>query len=118
MSDWEPTADTRGLKIDTENTIIRRGIPNIDKHLIQSLLKISAWEAQGVLYTKEVKDYYRALTDGYYVVRSLGRELPSEYNDQAAILKEYREAFADYRKAVTNLQKDQLEFAYKLMGLK
>jgi hypothetical protein len=118
MERWTPYADTRGIKIEDTNTVIRRGIPSIDKHLIQSLLKIAAWEAQDVLYTKEVEDYYRALTDGYYVVRSLGRELPVEYNEQAAVLKEYREAFADYRKAVTNLQKSQLEFAYKLMGLK
>jgi len=118
MQKWEPAADTRGLKIDIGDTVIRRGIPNIDKHLVQSLLKIEAWEAQGVLYTSEIEDYYRALTDGYYVVKSLGRELPSDYSAQAATLKEYREAFAAYRKAVTNLQKDQLEFVYKLMGLK
>ena len=85
---------------------------------MQSLLKIEAWGAQGVLYTSEIEDHYRALTDGYYVVKSLGRELPSDYSAQAATLKEYREAFAAYRKAVTDLQKDQLEFVYKLMGLK
>jgi anaerobic ribonucleoside-triphosphate reductase activating protein len=88
-------------------------------HHCKGCFQPETWNfAFGKQYTKEVEDYYRALTDGYYVVRSLGRELPVEYNEQAAVLKEYREAFADYRKAVTNLQKSQLEFAYKLMGLK
>ncbi len=116
--DWEPAADTRGLKIDTSDTIIRRGVPDVDKHFVQSLLKIGVMEEQGVHYTEKVEDYYRALTDAYYVVKTLGRDMPSEYNDQKAVLTEYREAFAAYRKAVTNLQKDQLEFVYKLMGLK
>jgi len=118
MSTWEPTADTRGLETDIGDTIVRRGIPDVNKHLVQSLAKIEAMEKQGSVYTAKVKDYYRALTDGYYVVKSLGRELPSEYLGQANVLKEYREAFAAYRKAINNLQKDQLEFTYKLMGLK
>jgi hypothetical protein len=118
ISNWEPTADTRGLDVDLGDTIVRRGIPDINKHLVQSLAKIEAMSKQDSLYTSKVKDYYRALTDGYYVVKSLGRELPTQYLGQADILKEYREAFAAYRKAINNLQKDQLEFTYKLMGLK
>ena len=117
MNNWNPSADVRGLKIDTENTIIRRGIPKIDKHFVQSLLKIEEMKARGTLYTSDVEDNYRALTDAYYVVRTLGADMPSEYNEQKTILKEYREAFAAYRKAVSELQKDQLNFNFKLMGL-
>ncbi len=118
MSTWVPSADTRGLEVDTEDTIVRRGIPDVNKHIVQSLAKIEAMEKQGSLYTTKVKDYYRALTDGYYAVKTLSRDLPTEYLGQANVLKEYREAFAAYRNAINNLQKDQLEFAYKLMGLK
>ena len=118
MDKWKPYADTRGIEIDTGDTIIRRGIPNVDKHFVQSLLKIEAMKTQGVLYTENVKEYYRALTDAYYVVRILGSDFPPENADQKPILQAYREAFADYRDAITKLQKGQLEFAYKLMGLK
>ena len=118
MSNWEPVADTRGNTVDVENSTVKRGIPDINKHIVQSLAKIEAMEKQGTLYSSKIKDYYRALTDGYYATKMLGRELPSQYNPQSALLKEYREAFTAYRKAVTNLQKDQLEFTYKLMGLK
>jgi hypothetical protein len=118
MNNWVPTADTRGNIVDTEDTIVRRGIPDVNKHIVQSLSKIQGMEKQGTLYSSKIKDFYRALTDGYYATKMLGRELPSQYNEHAAALKEYREAFADYRKAVNNLQKDQQEFAYKLMGLK
>ncbi|MBQ7343465.1 MAG: hypothetical protein IJW53_01730 [Clostridia bacterium] len=118
MSTWVPSADTRGLEVDPEDSIIRRGIPDVNKHLVQSIAKIEAMENQGSLYTTKVKDYYRALTDAQYVVKTLGRELPKEYLSYSETLKEYRDAFTAYRKAISDLQKDQLEFAYKLMGLK
>ena len=117
MDKWKPYADTRGGDVIVD-TVVRRGIPNVDKHFLQSLAKISAMEKQGVLYTDKVADYYRALTDAYYVVRVLGEDFPKENDDQKPILKAYREAFADYREAINKLQKGQVEFAYKLMGLK
>ena len=118
MDNWEPYADTRGLDVDVDESIIRRGVPNIEKHFVQSLVKIDAMKNQGTMYTTKIEDYYRALTDAYYVVRVLSTDMPTHYDSQKAVLKQYREGFAAYRKAVTKLQKDQLEFNYKLMGLK
>lgn len=118
MDSWVPYADTRNIKVDEGDTIIRRGKPSVEKHFVQGLAKIAAMEEQGILYTDKITDYYRALTDAYYCVRTLGVDMPAGYEDQIAALKEYREAFAAYRKAVTELQKGQLEFVYKLMSLK
>ena len=118
MGEWEPYADTRGIKIEDTGNIVRRGIPNVDKHLVQSMAKIQAMEGQGLLYTDKVKEYYRALTDAYYVVRMLGVDMPAGHEAEIAALKQYREDFAAYRSAVVDLQKGQLEFVYKLMSLR
>ena len=118
MEAWEPVADTRGIKIEESNTVIKRGIPNINTHLLQSLTKIESMEAQGVLYGNKIKDFYRAITDAHYVVRQLGSDMPAGYSAQTAAVKTYRNAFNAYRDSVANLQKQQTEFAYQLMGLK
>ena len=118
MEMWEPVADERGNKVDTGNTILRRGIPNVNVHFLQSLNKIADMESKGTLYTTKIRDYYRCLTDAYYVVRTLGVDMPEGHEDRIAALKTYRDAFGAFRDAVVKLQKDQLEFAYKLMSLR
>ena len=118
MSTWEPYADTRGIKIEDTDTILRRGVPNVSVHLVQSMLKVADMDEKGTLYTLRIKEYYRALTDAYYAVRVLGSDMPSGYENYIAQLNEYRAEFGEYRDAVIKLQKGQLEFVYKLMSLK
>jgi hypothetical protein len=117
MNTWQPYADTRGLKIDEGDTIVRRGIPNISTHLIQGITKINDMESKGVLYTDKIKEYYRALTDAYYCVRTLGVDMPAGNEEYIAQLNKYKDEFAAYRSAVTDLQKVQADFASMLMGL-
>ena len=117
MRDWTPYEDTRGIKIDDSNTILRRGVPNIEKHLVQSISKIEAMNRQGTLYTTKIKDFYRAITDAHYAVRMIGTDLPAEYNAQAAAVKTYRDGFEAYRTEINKLQKVQVSFVDKLMGL-
>ena len=117
MNTWQPSADTRGLKIDEGSTIVRRGVPNVNTHLVQSITKIQDMENKGVLYTDKIKEYYKALTDAYYCVRTLGVDMPAGYEAEIAQLNKYKDEFAAYRTAVTNLQKVQADFASKLMGL-
>ena len=118
MNTWQPYADTRGIEVEDTGNIVRRGTPNISKHILQSLDKIQAMEGQGVLYTTKVKEYYRAITDAYYAIRMIGSDMPEKYYPQLNTVTEYREAFKAYRNAVRELQSDQLNFVYKLMSLK
>ena len=117
MNGWTPYADTRGIKVEDTGNIVRRGIPNVDKHLVQGIAKIQAIEGQGLLYTDKVKEYYRSLTDAYYAVRTLGVDMPAGHEAEIAALKQYREDFAAYRSAIIDLQKGQLNFVYKLMSM-
>ena len=117
MELWEPSADNRGVKIEDTNKVIRRGIPNINVHLLQSMAKIDAMANQGTLYSDKIKEYYRCITDAHYVVRMLGVDMPAGYETQIAAVKKYRTEFNAYRDAVAALQKNQLNFAYYLMGL-
>jgi hypothetical protein len=117
MSSWEPYADTRGVEVDTGDTVVRRGIPNINVHIVESLYKIEDMEEKGTLYAGKIKDYYRALTDSYYAIRMIGSDMPADYAEQVALLNQYRKEFTEYRNAIVKLQKDQVEFVYKLMSI-
>ena len=110
MERWVPAADTRGIKIEDTNTVIRRGTPDINRHLVQSIAKIQAMEGQGTLYTTQIKEFYR--------VRKLGFDMPAGYEAEQNALKQYRDDFNAYRDSIVKLQKNQLEFVYKLLGLK
>ena len=118
MERWTPYADTRGIKIEDTNTVIRRGTPNVNTHLVQSMAKIEAMEKQNTLFTTKIKDYYRCITDAHYLVRFLGSDLPAGYEAQTNALKQHKDAFNAYRNSVVKLQKGQSDFASKLMGLK
>lgn len=117
MERWTPYADTRGIKIEDTNTVIRRGIPNVNTHLVQSMSKIDAMVAKNDHFGAKIKEYYRCVTDAHYVVRFLGTDMPAGYESQTSALKQHRDAFNAYRNSVLNLQKDQTQFIYKLMGL-
>ncbi len=118
MSNWVPSADTRGQDIDVGDTVQRRGNPNIEGHLVQGMSKIEAMDAAGGLYTHRLAEFYRALTDAHYTNRMIGSaDMPAEYTSYVETLVRYRDAFNKYRDAVLNLQKNQLEFVYKLMSL-
>ena len=116
MNMWEPYADERGIEIDDSNTILRRGVPNVNKHIVQSMYLIDAIAKEGTLYTTKVKDYYRAITDAYYAVRTLGVDMPAGYDDQIASLNRYKKEFSAYRDAVIKLQKSQSKLVDDLMG--
>lgn len=118
MADWEPYADERGLKVDTGDTVVKRGIPKIDIHLVQSINKIKSIESKGNLYTEKLKDYYRALTDAYYAVRLIGSDMPAGYETEIAAMNQYKEAYTAFRSEINKYQKTQYNFTYKLMGLK
>ena len=117
MNEWEPYADQRGVDVEVGDTVTRRGIAKIDTHLVQSLTKIKAMEAQGTLYTEKIKDYYRAITDAYYAVRMIGVDMPAEYDADVAAMMAYKDAYTAYRNEIIKIQKAQLEFTYKLMGV-
>lgn len=117
MNNWEPTADNRGIKIDDTNTVIRRGKPDVNKHLVQAIAKIQDMQQRGTLYTDKIKDFYRSLTDAHYCDRRLGSDMPAGYESQLAALKQFRSDYNAYRDSVVKLQKNQVELTKKLMGL-
>ena len=117
MNEWEPSADTRGSVSDIV-TIERRGTPNINNHLVKGMNLAKAYISGNIAYTSMIHEYYRALTDAYYVVRMLGSDLPSEYKSQKDLLKTYRESFTLYKDQINGLGTANTDLVYKLMGLK
>ena len=117
MSTWTPKADERGIKIDNGDTVAKRGNPNIEVHFVQSMDRIKAADKEGVLYTDELKYYFRYLTDAHYVVNMMGSDMPTEYKSDVNLFKTYRQAYTEFRKAVTAIQNDQVLLAQRLMGM-
>ena len=117
MSTWEPTTDMRGMEVE-DNEISRRGAPNVSNHLVKGMNLAKAYVNNDIAYNDMIHDYYKALTDAYYVVRILGSDLPSDYSSYKNTLKEYRAEFAKYREEVNKVSENKTELVYKLMGLK
>jgi hypothetical protein len=116
MNTWVPTADMRG-EVDNSATIERRGTPNINNHLVRSMNVADAYVTGGMAYNSMIFDYYRALTDAYYVVRMLGIDLPANYRSYKDTLNKHKSEFDIYTKEVTNRANTNAELVYKLMGL-
>jgi hypothetical protein len=116
MSQWNPSTDMRGHNI--EATIERRGTPNVSTHLVWSMGLAERYHETNSAYTSMIREYYRALTDAYYLVRMLGADLPSSYDGYADYLGECREGFAAFRDRVMTVAGNQDEFVKLLMGLK
>ena len=119
MSDenWLPTADTRGVEEDVEDTVERRGTPNIKTHLVTTIDNINEMASKGTLYTDKVAIYFRDLTNAYYAVRMIGSDIPSTYKSYVTAANDYRKQFNAYREAIIKLQKVQRNFANILMTL-
>jgi hypothetical protein len=115
MSTWEPTADMRGLEVDEGDTVERRGTPNADIHLVQSLTLIGS--IKDTLYTDNVKAYFEYLSDAYYAVNMIGRDMPASYDGYVSEFDAYLAEFSAYRNEIIKLQKDQLKFVNKLMAI-
>ena len=117
MSEWEPTTDTRGLQIEQGNTVERRETANVHIHLVPSIERIEKMEAEGTLYTEDIKYFFEDLADAYYAVQMLTDDIGPEYASQVNAVQKYREAYSAYRSAVINGQKVQLQLVDVLMGL-
>ena len=115
MSNWEPTADMRGLEVDEGDTVERRGTPNADTHLVHSLTVIGS--IKDTLYTKDIASYFAYLSDAYYAVNMIGSDMPQVYREYVSEFESYRTEFSAYRNAIIKLQKDQTKFINKLMSL-
>ena len=117
MNEWVPTEDTRG---SFEDIVIveKRGTPNINTHLVKSMNLADAYLFGGNAYDSMILDYYRALTDAHYLVRMLGRDLPSDYKSYKNLLEDHKEGFALYRETINNIASNNTELVYKLMSLK
>ena len=118
MSTWVPSADDRGVNVDQGDTVAKRGNPNIETHLVQTIDRIQKMEKDGTLYTDDVKHYFRNLTDAYYAVNMIGSDMPSEYRNLVTLTKQFRTEYNAYRDAVVALQKEQLGLVQKLMSKK
>jgi hypothetical protein len=116
MKFWNPTEDMRGKEV--EATIERRGTPNVSTHLVRSMQWAGRYLDMGSAYEENIHEYYRFLTDAYYVVRMLGVDLPASYDSYAEQLEEHRKQFAEYYDEVTRLAGVQAKFVNKLMGFK
>ena len=118
MANWEPTADTRGIKIDEGETVKRRGNASIDLHLVPSVARIESMAAEGTLYTDDIKYFFEDLADAYYAVTMINDDIPAKYNAQVNAVIQYKELYSAYRTAIKNGQKTQKSLVDMLMGLK
>ena len=121
MSDenWLPTADTRANPDDViiEDTVARRGTPNIKTHLVTTIDNVDAMASKGTLYTEKLDIYFRDLTSAYYAVRMIGSDIPASYKSYVTATSNYRRAYTAFREAVVSLQKNQRNFVNYLMTL-
>ena len=122
MSDerWLPTADTRVGESDddyVEDTVDRRGTPNIRTHLVTPMDNIDAMAEKGTLYTEKLDIYFRDLTNSYYAVRMIGSDIPDTYKSYVTAAANYRRAYTAFREAVASLQKNQRNLVNHLMTL-
>ena len=119
MSDenWVPTADLRGTDIEIEDTVDRRGTPNIRSHLVNTIDNIDDMAMKGTLYTDKVAIYYRDLTSAYYAVRMIASDIPANYKSYVTATNKYKAEFTAYRNAIVALQKTQRNFTNMLMTL-
>jgi hypothetical protein len=113
MSTWVPYADTRGLEVDVEDTVEKRGTPNADTHLVQSINRIK--DKRDSLYTTDVKYFFDDLCNAYYAVYMIGRDMPASYDSYVNDFERYLADFSAYRNSIIKLQKDQTKFVDKLM---
>ena len=114
MSNWEPAPDMRGLDIDIEDTVEKRGTPNADTHLVQSINRINGMK--NTLYTDDIKYYFEDLADAYYAVNMIGSDMPASYSSYVTAFQKYRAEFDAYRSALIKLRKTQSSFVDKLMS--
>ena len=116
MDAWEPGADKRGVEINDKPANMR-GLPNVNTHIVASLNSIDKMIEDGVCYGRKIKDYYRALTDGYYAIKYLGFDLPEKYSEHKIRLNELKAEFDAYTESINGLQKSQSDLILMLMGL-
>ena len=117
MAGWEPTADMRGLDVDTGETVERRPTASVDVHLLPTISRIQVLEEDGTMLTEDIKFFFKDLADAYYAVNMLTDDIPREYAAQVNAVQTYRNAYAAYRKAITEAQKTQQNLVNMLMGL-
>jgi hypothetical protein len=119
MSDekWIPTADTRGSQEEIEDTVDRRGTPNIRTHLVTTIDNIDDMAGKGTLYTEKIAIYFRDLTNAYYAVRMIGSDIPENYRSYVTSTNKYKNEFNAFREAINKLQKTQRTFVNQLMTL-
>ena len=115
MTEWVPTADMRGLDTEVGDTVEKRGKPNADTHLVQSINRIKG--TKDTLYTTDLKYYFDDLCNAYYAVYMIGSDMHSSYDSYVADFEKYFADFSAYRNSIIKLQKNQTKFVNKLMTL-
>ncbi len=116
MNEWEPTEDMRGRDVD-EDTVLERGIPNINTHILQGLANLENYVRLGKAYTSALGTYYRFLTDAHYAIRVIGRDMPAEFTSQVNRIKELRAEYGRFVEELSRMQQVQSDMCYKLMGI-
>ena len=106
-----------GFENDVEDTVDRRGTPNVRTHLVTTIDNIDDMAGKGTLYTEKVAIYFRDLTNAYYAVRMIGSDIPATYKSYITATNKYKNEFNAYRDAIIKLQKVQRNFANILMTI-
>ena len=69
------------------------------------------------MLTDDIKFFFKDLSDAYYAVNMLTDDIPRENDGQVNATMEYKEKYSDYREAIMDNQKVQVNLVDMLMGL-
>ncbi len=116
MKNWESTDDYRDLDIE-EDTDDKRGVANISTHIRNSKYFIDMYRENGTSYTSNMAYYYRCLTDAYYAIRMIGRDMPDAYSDTVKAIKEYREEYGAFVEEANRVGDVYSGLVHNLMGI-
>ena len=115
MNQWEPYADTRKDKQEvTEDTVRKNPVISTIRKNVNSMKNLVELDRA---YTSRLKEYYRALTDVYYVVvRFYDYEL-SAYDDEIALYEQYKQEYDTFIGTINATGDTLKSLAYRLMSV-
>ncbi len=118
MNEWEPTPDTRGDDIVVEDTVSKRGTPNVNEHIVKSMAKAKALMEGNTAFDTRIKEFFRSLSDAQYATKRIGSDLPSAYISQKLLLEEYKVEYDKYLDEIVRQLGTQKNLTYHLLGMK
>ncbi len=120
MADWEPVESFDGSQAggdeEEEEQGEKRGTPSL-KSIPQHVARAAAMLTQNQAFTVGFSDFYRALTDAYYVINAFkGEASLDKYNSEVTSFNEYKAEYDNYALGVLGAATPVNNINKKLLG--